>query len=85
MIHLELGAKRVKQDKCEECGREHREWFEVEATREGLKGVDSVVRRWVTWADGEEMRLRGKESVEVSRVKRAINEKERANELGGYY
>lgn len=85
LIHLELGAKRVKQDKCDECGREHREWFEVEATREGLKNVDGVVRRWVTWAEGEEMRLRAKESVEVSRVKRAIHEKERANELGGYY
>ena len=85
LIHLELSVKRVKQDKCEECGREHREWFEIEATREGLKNVDGVVRRWVAWADGEEMRLRGKEGGEVSRVKRAIHEKERANELDGYY
>ena len=51
LIHLELGAKRVKQERCEECGREHREWFEVEATRQGLRGVDGVVRRWVRWAE----------------------------------
>ena len=85
LIHLELGAKRVKQDKCDECGREHREWFEIEATRWGLRGVDGVVRRWVTWAEGEETRLRGEGSGEVSRLKRAVRKKERANELGGYH
>jgi len=33
------------------CGREHKEWFEVEASREGVRGVDEVVRRWVGWGE----------------------------------
>jgi len=53
LIHLELGDKRVVK-KCEACGKEHREWFEVEASREGVKGVDEVVRRWVAWAEEKE-------------------------------
>ena len=51
LIHVELGDHRVMQ-KCKACGREHREWFEVEATRKGVKMVDGVVRRWVQWAEG---------------------------------
>lgn len=51
LIHIELGEQRVKRD-CEACGKEHREWFEVEASREGVRGVDEVVRRWVGWAEG---------------------------------
>lgn len=50
LIHLELGAQRVVR-KCEACGKEHREWFEVEASREGVGRVDEVVRRWVGWAE----------------------------------
>lgn len=50
MIHIELAEKRVKKG-CEACGKEHREWFEVEASREGIKGVDEVVRRWVWWGE----------------------------------
>lgn len=50
LIHLELSAQRVVK-KCEACGKEHREWFEVEASRKGVKGVDGVVRRWVEWAE----------------------------------
>lgn len=49
LIHLELAEKRVKED-CGACGREHKEWFEVRGTREGLRDVDCVVRRWVRWA-----------------------------------
>ena len=49
LIHIELGDKRVKRN-CVACGKEHREWFEVEATRRGLSEVDGVVRRWVEWA-----------------------------------
>ena len=49
LIHIELAAKQVKR-KCEACGREHREWFEVEASKDGLKSVDETVRRWVDWA-----------------------------------
>ena len=48
LIHLELGERRIKRD-CESCGKEHREWFEVESSRGGLKGVDEVIRRWTEW------------------------------------
>ncbi|KAI9745758.1 MAG: hypothetical protein M1835_002580 [Candelina submexicana] len=51
LIHIELAEKRVKRT-CETCGREHREWFEVEASRESVKTVDEVVRRWVAWGEG---------------------------------
>ncbi|KAK5942124.1 hypothetical protein PMZ80_006078 [Knufia obscura] len=53
LVHLELrGLGMGKEaEKCADCGREHREWFEVPATRDGLRGVDGVVRRWVQWAE----------------------------------
>lgn len=52
LIHLELAEKRVlDRGPCENCGKEHREWFEIEATRNGLKSVDEVIRRWVGWAE----------------------------------
>ncbi|KAI5273852.1 DUF1766-domain-containing protein [Aureobasidium subglaciale] len=50
LVHLELGGKRIKRD-CGACGREHKEWFEIEATAEGVAAVDEVVRRWVRWAE----------------------------------
>ena len=50
LIHLELADKRVKRG-CSTCGKEHREWFEVDGTRDGVKGVDEVVRRWVRWGE----------------------------------
>lgn len=50
LIHLELAQQRVMK-KCDACGKEHREWFEVEATRDGVKAIDAVVRRWVEWAE----------------------------------
>ena len=49
LIHLELADQRVKRD-CESCGKEHREWFEVNSSREGLRKVDEVIKRWVGWA-----------------------------------
>ena len=52
LIHLELSEKRVKRS-CETCGKEHREWFEVEGTREGVASVDGVVKRWVAWGERE--------------------------------
>ncbi|CBY00779.1 hypothetical protein IAQ61_011687 [Plenodomus lingam] len=58
LIHLELGEQRVVK-KCEACGKEHREWFEVEASREGVKKVDEVVKRWVDWAERTNGRLGG--------------------------
>jgi hypothetical protein len=54
LIHLELAGKRVVKNACDQCGREHREWFEIDATKEGLKGVDEVVRRWVGWAERQQ-------------------------------
>jgi hypothetical protein len=52
LIHIELaglGHRVADREKCDACGREHREWFEVEASRNGLASVDEVVRRWVEW------------------------------------
>ena len=51
LIHLELADQRVKRS-CESCSKEHREWFEVDSCREGLKNVDDVIKRWVGWAQG---------------------------------
>ena len=52
LIHLELNGKRAAgHGKCGACGKEHREWFEVEASRNGVKAVDEVVRRWVEWGE----------------------------------
>lgn len=48
LIHLELAERRVKRD-CENCGKEHREWFEVESSRDGLREVDEIIRRWTDW------------------------------------
>jgi hypothetical protein len=50
LIHLELGEQRVMKN-CEACGKTHKEWFEVEANREGVRKVDEVVKRWVEWAE----------------------------------
>jgi hypothetical protein len=52
LIHLELAEKRVlDQGPCENCRKEHREWFEIEASRNGLRSVDEVIRRWVGWGE----------------------------------
>ncbi|KAK3716888.1 hypothetical protein LTR37_006238 [Vermiconidia calcicola] len=50
LIHLELAEKQVKKQ-CAACGKAHREWFEVEASQDGVKAVDEVVRRWVGWGE----------------------------------
>lgn len=54
LIHIELAGLGLKADRgtCTACGREHREWFEVEATRAGVRAVDDVIRRWVEWDEG---------------------------------
>ncbi|TPX09417.1 uncharacterized protein E0L32_009461 [Thyridium curvatum] len=57
LIHIELaglGLRVADREACEACGREHREWFEVEASRRGVVVVDEVVRRWVGWDEGAE-------------------------------
>ncbi|KAG6013473.1 hypothetical protein E4U54_006704 [Claviceps lovelessii] len=51
LIHIELAGMGLRADMstCDACGREHREWFEVQATRSGIRTVDEVIRRWVDW------------------------------------
>lgn len=52
LVHLELtgmGLRVAERDKCEACGKEHREWFEVEASRKAVAEVDDVVRKWADW------------------------------------
>jgi Meiotically up-regulated gene 113 len=52
LIHIELADQRVKgEGPCSQCGKEHREWFELNATKEALKRVDDCVRRWVSWGE----------------------------------
>jgi hypothetical protein len=51
LIHIELAGNRAQgSGKCTNCGREHREWFEVVASRDGVRVVDEVIRRWVDWS-----------------------------------
>lgn len=50
LVHLELAENQVKRH-CTACGKEHREWFQVDASQAGLKAVDETVRRWVAWAE----------------------------------
>ncbi|CAL5871990.1 uncharacterized protein PFLUO_LOCUS6247 [Penicillium psychrofluorescens] len=54
LIHIELADLRVRDlGPCAECGKEHREWFEIEACKDALRRVDECVRRWVAWAGGD--------------------------------
>lgn len=55
LIHIELaglGLRVADRERCDACGREHREWFEVDASRSGVMRVDEAVRRWVDWDEG---------------------------------
>ncbi|AEO56667.1 hypothetical protein MYCTH_2301828 [Thermothelomyces thermophilus ATCC 42464] len=55
LVHIELAGRGLRvadREKCEACGREHREWFEVEASRSAVAEVDEVVRRWSDWDEG---------------------------------
>ncbi|KAI0396820.1 meiotically up-regulated gene 113-domain-containing protein [Xylariaceae sp. FL0594] len=52
LVHIELegqGLRVSSKTRCDACGRNHREWFEVEATRAGINAVDEIVRRWSDW------------------------------------
>ena len=56
LIHIELaglGRRVADREKCGACGREHREWFEVDATRKGVADVDELVRRWIDWDENQ--------------------------------
>ncbi|KAM3510450.1 hypothetical protein MY11210_005903 [Beauveria gryllotalpidicola] len=56
LTHIELTGLglRAQRETCKACGRDHREWFEVGATREEVRRVDEVIRRWVEWDCGNE-------------------------------
>lgn len=52
LIHIELNGQRAQgSGKCKACGKDHREWFEVDASRNGVRAVDEVIRRWVDWSE----------------------------------
>jgi T5orf172 domain len=52
LIHIELASKRAQgSGRCGTCGKEHREWFEVEGRRVAVKAIDEVVRWWVSWGE----------------------------------
>ena len=57
LIHLELGGLGMRisdRGACEACGREHKEWFEVEASKEGVMRVDEAIRRWTDWDENRQ-------------------------------
>ncbi|KAK3984764.1 meiotically up-regulated gene 113-domain-containing protein [Cladorrhinum sp. PSN332] len=52
LVHLELdglGMRVAEREKCEACGKEHKEWFEVDATKKAVEEVDDIIRRWSEW------------------------------------
>lgn len=55
LVHIELTGMglRAEKETCKACGRDHREWFEIGASREDVRKVDEVIRRWVDW-DGRD-------------------------------
>ncbi|KAI8952308.1 meiotically up-regulated gene 113-domain-containing protein [Xylaria longipes] len=60
LIHIELEGQGLRVNHktgCDACGRNHREWFEVEATRAGINTVDEIVRRWSDWDEGNPQRF----------------------------
>jgi len=56
LVHIELAGRGLRvadRQKCSTCGREHREWFEVGASRKAVADVDEVVRRWSDWNEAQ--------------------------------
>ncbi|KAK1753275.1 meiotically up-regulated gene 113-domain-containing protein [Echria macrotheca] len=56
LVHIELAGRGLRvadREKCATCGREHREWFEVGASRKAVAEVDEVVRRWSDWNEAQ--------------------------------
>jgi hypothetical protein len=53
LIHLELSATPGANPRknCDACGKTHQEWFEVEASREGILAVDEVIKRWIAYGE----------------------------------
>lgn len=56
LIHLELRDFLENPEiQCDACGKTHKEWFSVEASREGLKGVDEIVKKWIDYGERSAM------------------------------
>ncbi|KAF4121883.1 T5orf172 [Geosmithia morbida] len=55
LIQLELKGRGMKADmgKCSACGKEHKEWFNVPASRSAVGLVDGIIRRWIKWDEGQ--------------------------------
>jgi hypothetical protein len=53
LIHLELrdNATDNPEIDCEACGKIHKEWFWVDASREGLRNVDEIVKKWIDYGE----------------------------------
>lgn len=51
LIHLELSATPGTNPhrQCATCGKTHKEWFLVDASREGILAVDAVIKRWIAY------------------------------------
>ncbi|KXJ92628.1 meiotically up-regulated gene 113-domain-containing protein [Microdochium bolleyi] len=55
LVHIELagaGMRVSDRENCDACGKAHREWFEVGASRQSIMMVDEIVRRWADWNEG---------------------------------
>ncbi|KAI9892333.1 MAG: hypothetical protein M1814_001534 [Vezdaea aestivalis] len=48
LVHLELASSRVDRA-CDDCGKVHREWFEIEPSKPALRKLDETIKRWVEW------------------------------------
>ncbi|KAH7032765.1 meiotically up-regulated gene 113-domain-containing protein [Microdochium trichocladiopsis] len=57
LVHIELAGAGLRvgdRENCDACGKAHREWFEVEASRQSIMTVDENVRRWADWDEMNE-------------------------------
>ena len=55
LIHTELeglGMRISNRGECEACGKLHKEWFEVDASKDGIMRVDEAIKRWTDWDEG---------------------------------
>ncbi|KAK6496174.1 hypothetical protein TWF481_002198 [Arthrobotrys musiformis] len=67
LIHLELRDDYYnKPHVCETCQTVHKEWFAVPGTRDGVKRVDEVIKRWCKWAESLEGAVNNREQGGVS-------------------
>lgn len=57
LIHLELRDEdgRNPEILCKACGKTHKEWFWIDASRDGLHGVDEVVKKWIDYGEKSAM------------------------------